>query len=735
MDARKLLSTINQGFSGQVSMMESKLNKLGTEFDRKFRLVSVNAGSLMFEDIKSNNYYRADYKMADHQISLSDIKQIIVVDEKKPEIFNKACSEIIEAIEDEDLSKADKIFNQIEKGYCTPKVIPESGIVKTRDGLIHKICVSSSIISESIFPVVVKVIKESIISSKITIKEGVVSYSDKNVKMPITKLTLRQVNARHMKNVAENAYKSENFGRLIKACAAHISNSNVRESVKLSKDFFAEEQEFTLLSKGEFKQLIENTLYSNGIFNHKIVDDTSAVLWETNCFVNKDSIIKEWKIAADDAKSKNLSNNVKLLEEVSANPKKFSEAYDSFIKSILVEDMSSKAVKAQAYLNMLKLVKNVVSGSDADAAVQGAVDDLVIRLESDINSIDDATLYEVEDLLATVGSDLISDVQTLGDFDKVPEPQAADAFGAPEDLEGDFAGDMGEDFTAPSMGGVGGDVGDIGGAGGDMGADVGAAGGDMGGAGGDIGAAGGAPADLGAEPAPGAEPIPVPGAEEEEEPVLDSKKTEGSVVAESDYKTPAIDDKLKVNESYGEGEKPWEKKDEKDEKDDKKDEKKVDDKEEKKVDEAKEKKEEKKEEKKAEEVKEEKKEKKEEKKVEESMIAVADTDDKLIELISAAMDADDKTGSDVEPKKDEGELIVDTEKKVEECDNPMVKEDNDITDPESKSFAGHQDDKKDHEGKKRNDPPKFSDEDYDGTGKAKTGKEKPDAGLPSATKE
>lgn len=525
---------------------------------RKLRLVSLNASSLMFEDIKSNNYYRADYKIADHQVTLEGIKQIQVVDQKKPEIFTKACRELVEAIEDEDSVRADKVFNQIEKGYCVPNVIPESGVVKTRDGGMQRIHVSESIIPEAIFPIVVKTIKESITAAKVVVKEGVISYNESNVKMPVSKLTLRQVNARHMKTVAEGAYKSENFGKLLKGCAAYISNNNVREAIKLSKDFFAEEQEFTLLNKGEFTTLVENTLFAQGIFNHKVVADTSASLWETNCFVNKDAILKEWRIAAEDTKSKNLKDNVKILEEVAGNPKKFSEAYDSFVKSILSEDMSSKAVKAQAYLNMLKLVKNVVGGSDADAAVQGAVDDLVVRLESDINNIDDATLYEVEDLLATVGSDLINDVQTLGDFDKIPEPQAVDEFGAPSDMEGEFAGDMGEDFTAPS---VGGDIG-----GGDMGggADLGAAPE----AGADIG--GGAPeaggADLGAPGAPeaavGAEEPKLPG--EEEEPVLDSKKVTGTpVVEDADYKTPKVDDALKINESYGEGEKPWEKKDDK----------------------------------------------------------------------------------------------------------------------------------------------------------------------------
>jgi hypothetical protein len=708
MDARKLLSTINQGYAGQLKIVESKLQKFGSDIDRKLKLVSLTNNSLMFEDIKSNNIYRADYKFVEHQVVFENVKQIQVVDEKKSEIFNKACKELVESLEDENTVKADKIFSQLEKGFCTPKVIPESGMVKTRDGITHRINVSESIIPESIFPIVVKTIKESLISSKIVIKEGILSYNEKNVKMPISKLTLRQVNARHMKSVAESAYKSDNFGKLIKACAAHISNNNIKEAIKLSKGFFTEEQEFTLLNKSEFKTLIENSLFSIGVFNHKVIDDTTSVLWETTCFVNKDDIISEWKTAANDTKSKALQNNVKLLEEVSNDPKKFSDTYDSFIKSILSEDMSSKAVKAQAYLNMLKLVKNVVSGSDADAAVQGAVDDLVIRLESDINNIDDATLYEVEDLLATVGSDLISDVQTLGDFDKVPEPQATDEFGSGvADLEGDFAGDMGDDFVAPSVGGdIGG--GDIGG----VGADIGGGASDEigGGAGPDVG---GDVADIGGEAKPGLENATdaetnLPAEKEEEEIVADSKKQKDEAIVEnSDYKTPEIDETIKINESYGQ--KPWEK-DNKDDKECKEDDKKNDKECDKKED------------------------KKEDKKVEESMIAVADSDEKLIELISKAMETD--TGSD-DQNKDEGELIIDGDKKpVEECDDKKpVKEDSDITDPDSKKFAGHQDDKKDHEGQKRNNPPKFSDEDYDGTGKFKNGKEKPEAGLSSATKE
>ncbi len=463
-DARKFLSTINQGYVGQAKLLEHKLQKIGTEMGRKFSLVAAHPAFIYFADEASNQYYRADYKKTEGSVTLENIQHVEIEDRKKSETFSSACLELVESIELDDVAKQDKAFSKIEFGHCTPKVIPESGYVRARDGRSYRVHVKDSVIPEQVFPLLRNEIKEAVASSKLTISEGTIKFGDQSIKLPVTELTRRQSAARQMRLTAESAYKSQNFVRLIKTAAGHVSNSNIKEAINVCKGFFAEQQEFTLLDKDGFTTLIENTLFSIGVFNYKLIRDSAKLLWETNCFVNKGDLVKEWRAVAEKTKIPAFISNVKILEDsATKHPRIFSETYNSFLAKVLVEDQSSKAVKAQAYLNMLKLLKNVVTGSDADMAVQSTVDDLVMRLESDINNIDDALLYEIEDLLATTSTDLVQDVSSLGDFDKVPEPAGVDTFG--DDMVGEFDGDMGGDVGggAPSMGGAAGGAPDLGG--------------------------------------------------------------------------------------------------------------------------------------------------------------------------------------------------------------------------------------------------------------------------------
>lgn len=524
MDARKFLSTINQGFAGQAKLLEHKLQKLGTELGRNFSLVAAHPTFIYFSDAKSNQYYKADYKKTDGVVTLENIQHVEIEDRKKRETFAEACEELIESIESDDSAKQEKAFSKLEFGHCTPKVIPESGYVRARDGRSYRIHVKGSYIPEQVFPLLGNVIKEAVKGSKLTISEGTVKFADQSVKLPITELTRRQSIARQMRVAAESAYTSQNFVKLIKSTAGHISNGQITEAIALCKNFFAEQQEFTLLNKAEFTTLIENAMYSVGVFSYQLNRDAAELLWETNCHVNKATILKEWRTTAEKTKVKAFIGNVKILEDAAAkHPRIFSDTYNTFLIKTLSEDQSSKAVKSQAYLNMLKLLKNVVTGSDADMAVQSTVDDLIMRLEADINNIDDALLYEIEDLLATTSSDLVNDVSSLGDFDKVPEPIGVTTFG--DDMVGEFDGDMGDAGGAGGgMGAVGGGAPDMGGGAGGPGDAIPAAGADAAGAGAP-GAAGSplpggdASGDVAAGTEPAGSTVPAPG--EEEEDLLD----------------------------------------------------------------------------------------------------------------------------------------------------------------------------------------------------------------------
>lgn len=857
-DAGKLLGSINQGYAGQISMIEGKLSKYGETIDRKLKMVSYNGQNVVFEDVQSNKFYRFDVKEENKQLAFTNLSELVVIDEDKEQRFSKICSNIVNSIENNDNDACNKYFAQMEKGFCTPKVIPESGCVRTRDGRLHTIFIENKLIPDHIKPLIVDTIKEAIKSSKVVINEGHMVFNDTKVRMPISEFVNKQVIARRMRNVAERAYLSDGFKDLVEGAAARISNKEIREAVRVSKDFFAEQQEFLLLDKDNFKTLIENTLFARGIFNHKLHEDTAELLWETNCLVNKNVIIQEWKTAAKSSNIKNFIDNAKILEDTANNPRKFSHAYDLFVKSVLNEDQSTKAIKAQAYLNMLKLLKNAISGSDADQAVLNQVDDLVVKLEGDINGIDDATLYEVEDLLATTGTDLTKDVSTLADFDTIPQPQAAAEFGG-----GEFDGDIGEvgeiGGEGGGMGGLGGgpDLGGEGGAGGAGGPDVpgeedgmgGGGGGGMGGspeAGLGAGAEGAAPGAEGAAEAPpaeapGEEAPTTPGKEEEEDlfdsivrkakpinemvrkdidsvvksmgvfklEVIDGKNFRKQNITESNIKFvksvaqkaktiseelynkvmaslyDATTDKvlveqeknndmytvnipkIQINEEYdGECEE-----DDKECKEEKKKEKKEEECKDgvhcegknpvppKNTEPSKEKKPWKKPWEKKNTDEPEKKntdapDKKNDKIDEAIIVATGEDQEKLIDAISQAIT--DTKSVEVDDGLDSGELIIDTDggpsstpgvpapispvgggATVESTnvDKPVVKEDNNITDPSKKVYTSEEEAKKDGAGIKRNADPKLSDDGYAGGKEFNTGKDKPNTGLVSATKE
>lgn len=463
LDAKKFLGNINKkSFAGQISLVENKLSRLAKEMNTDFRLVSHFGNQIYFEDVNSNCYYQADLNKAKNSRAfvIDNVAQIVIEDKEKGKVFDSACFNLIESLEssleDGDISKSESILEKIIKGHCTPKVIPESGIVNTWDGGRHKIDIKKSIVSEDIYPQVVDVLKEAVKSSEVTIKEGKITIGEEKAELPISETTRRLAIARNMRTVAEGAYKSDNFNRLMKTVAGHISNNNNRDVVSIFKTFLTEEQEFTMLDKKGIYTLVENSLYGQGIFNYHIVRNTALMMWETNCHLNKKDIVEQWSKAASTCGNKQLCENVEILKESSKKaPNVFSDSFDVFLGTIFNEDSSSRTIKAKAYLNMLKMLNNVVSGSDADAAVKSSVDDLVMRLESDTNHVDDATLFEVEDLLATVSTDLIHDTSTLADFDTIPEPMAADSF-ATDDEIGDFEGDMGDDLGDDLGGDLGG---------------------------------------------------------------------------------------------------------------------------------------------------------------------------------------------------------------------------------------------------------------------------------------
>lgn len=804
-DARKFLASINKGYGGQLKLVESRIRRLAKEMDAELALTSYNYKTVTFEDVENNVFYKADVSKSNRSLQLENVVRLEIVDQEKPVVFKQACKDLVESIEhslgNNDLSKAEKAFSKIEVGNCSPYAIC-NGVSVTRDGVTHKVTVSDgNAVSEDVFPGMVKVLKEAIQQSDVVISEGSILIGADKKELPVSALTRKRVIARHMRTVAENAHSSVNFKRLVKGVAGHVSNNDTRSAISLCKDFLSEEQEFCMLDKKGMMSLVENALYSQGIWNYHAVKNTAVLMWETNCHVNKGDILKEWSSAVEVSGSEDLKENFEVLKASSVkNPRAFSDTYSAFVASLFTEDLSSKAIKAKAYLGMLKDLKQVTTGSDADKAVNEAIDDLIMRLESDPNNVDDATMFETEELFSSVSTDLMDDTATLSDFDTIPEPEAVDQFGTEEDI-GDFEGDMGgidalgEDEAAMEFGGEEPALGD-------MGIEEPAPeGGD------DLDMLDLAHVINTAKPISemtsddikvvlealkNIKPETVEVEDDEFKRLLKKGLTEDQetfvrdvmkhsqdvdvdlfegitnayydlVLAEGVADEPAEDrynvevGDVAVNEDF-EGFSKDEETDAEDQDEDdaieecgmseSKEEDEDDDEEH--IDES------------AEGNMKNLEGGKEGDRdgdyddndpdsVNESMAIVADDDEALMDLIAQVLDAENEAGEegdeepevhgsgpDVHDGEGEGDEIImdqegDEEGHDEEDDEPVV-EDNNITDPDKKPYTSEAEADKHGDGTKINDKPKFSDEDYDGSGGAKTGKDKPGSGHPSTSK-
>ena len=429
MDARTLLRTINSGALSQFKIFEDKIRQLGENQELNLSLVSLNSDSLIYEDVDSGNFYQADIRKNGRRIRIENARRIKVVESVKKGMLSKVCNELVDAISEDDQKNTEIAFSKIAKHGFRSKVIPSSGWITARDGVARYIPVSGEVVSDDLKPKIIATITEAL-SDTVKITRGRIiesSFSDGEDRLviPITEMTRRKVVARHMQEAAKDAYKSEGFQKRINKIAGYVSKNKLVEGVKVAMKFLAEEQEFCLLSLSEMRNLVSDTLASAGIFNESLAKDVGTLFYRTSCKVNKEDILEHWRKTAQKAENSALIENVRILEESEV----FEEDYQKFLGMIFNEDSSTKDVRAQAYLTSLEQIRKVIEGV-GDEDTLGSIDDYISRLRQDPENIDDATLYEVEDLLASISHELIQDVRSLADYDEIPE--------VPDDSEQEF---------------------------------------------------------------------------------------------------------------------------------------------------------------------------------------------------------------------------------------------------------------------------------------------------------
>lgn len=455
MDARKFVRHINNGASAKLKFFEEAVERMGAQAGTTLRLTSLDTTSLIFEDTTKNLYYIADIKKANNgRVDLDNVRQIQIVEEEKQNQFHKNCVDLVESISSGDLKSADKTFGKIESQRYGSRVIPESGYITPRDGVTRKIDVSSRIVNEDHVQNIIKLFTESV-KDRVELEngrivKGTLSDGTQKFTIPINEYTRRRLVANKMKQIAESAYKSQSFQKLVTEVASLVCEDKIKEACSLSAKFLKEEQEFCLLNSKELTTLVENALAACGEFNSFLAKDAAKVLHKTNLRVNKESIVESWTKAAQKSENTSLLTNVGVLSESND----FEKDYDKFLDLILNEEMDIQQARAKAYRTTLRIIAGVLPDLEDDSENKSAsvdeLNELVERLSG--SEPDTDAILQAEELLAGISDSLVDNIQTLEGFDREPGEQEA-----VEEPEGE-----GELVPLPEVGGDEGEEGELG---------------------------------------------------------------------------------------------------------------------------------------------------------------------------------------------------------------------------------------------------------------------------------
>lgn len=423
MDARKFVRAINNGASAKLKFFEESVSRLGKEIGKDFRLTSLDVSTLIFEDAAKGEYFLADIKkVGNGRVSIENVRPIQVVEEEKAEQFGKNVQELVEHIATGNFKEADKTFGRIESQRYRSHVIPESGMITTRDGVARRVHVSSRSIRENHVPVIIKLFCEAV-QDKVEVDQGMVvrgvfNETQERFTIPVNEYTRRRLIARTMRDLAENAHKSGAFQGLVHQIATLVAESKIPEAIKVAAKFLAEEQEFCMLDQKAMTTLVENALASRCQFNSMLAADTASLMYKTNLKVNRDHILEAWSKTAQKAENANLLSNVKLLGE----SKEFDKDYNEFLDVIFNESADIGQARARAYLNSLKLIASVLPSIESEDESKGAsleeLSALIAKLEKP--EPDTASILQAEQLLTGINDSLIDRISSLEAFDNEP---------------------------------------------------------------------------------------------------------------------------------------------------------------------------------------------------------------------------------------------------------------------------------------------------------------------------
>jgi hypothetical protein len=426
-------------------MFESLIKRLGQRSGVDWRLAALNEGNLFIEDIANNSYYIADHQhLRGGKVNITNIRPVKIVEGQKQSLYEQNCRGLVNAIEANDLRAMRTTFNNLAAQKFSPNTIPTSGVVRTRDGVVRKLCVESSnkSITESQKQKIVKALVESL-SDSVVLESGRIISATFNgeckKKLPVSEWTCRKVVGTHMRESAKNAFKSDGFQKRIYQIASLINNDKISEAVAGISNFLVEQQEFCMLSRQECQTLIENTLASKAVMNQQLCNDTTTLFYRTNLKVNRDVILKEWRATAIKAQHPTLLENISILEKT----KDFDADYDKFINMTFNEALSPRDEEVKAYRTALGLLRDSPKIQE-DIELKEKVDELINKLSE--SEVDDATVYLVRETLASAHKELEA-MDTLNDYDTQGGSETNAGIDAGEELGDEIGDEIGDELV------------------------------------------------------------------------------------------------------------------------------------------------------------------------------------------------------------------------------------------------------------------------------------------------
>jgi len=449
MDVRKLLRAFNTSAQSKIQFFEESVAKLGMSVNRRYRLSALNASQIIFEDIDSNVYYVADTKKEGTKYRIGNVRKIEVQDREKPQIFEENCFELIDNLSEQRYKQADRVWKRIESQRFRSQIIPDSGLVTTKDGITRQFAIGRMESKEeritTIAEAIVDTFRDNVDVVDGEVVCGVFSEDTPDITLPVDQMTCRRVIARQMKETARDAYKSKAFRRVVRTVAGMVSNGELREAVATATKFLRREQEFTLLDETEFRDLIDDTLAAEGIFNPFLGKDTSKLLYLTNLQANHSDIVESW------TKTAQMADNADLMEQVDGlrRTRNFIKDYNKLLYSVFSEDYnpSSIELRDKAYAAALHALAGKVARDNPELAKEMLQQAEVL---ADPNKSDTAARNEAEAILGAAWSKLGGVLSKYDEFGgELEDEEEAD-----EDYEGEE--ELGEPIEfSPDLAGAG----------------------------------------------------------------------------------------------------------------------------------------------------------------------------------------------------------------------------------------------------------------------------------------